>query len=180
MSKDKNFHARISSYELTVLELLTAEERSAYLDNIAEAVKIYDHLQLEYPTEEDKERTTLEPDVKKLTDMYRENTERELSHKKLVRTVGSTLYWMRGGSDTDAYAHAKKITSFPSYLERIRPYELINCMHDSRGLVNMSSVLTTYSLPIMIICPTLEKLPGINRCALHLIVQLFLFIHVIF
>ena len=79
MSMDKNFHARISSYELTVLELLTAEERSAYLDNVAEAVKIYDRLQLEYPTEEDKERTTLlEPDVKKLTDMYRENTGREV------------------------------------------------------------------------------------------------------
>ena len=79
MSMDKKFHACISSYELTVLELLTAEERSAYLDNIAEAVKIYDRLQLEYPTEEDKERTTLlEPDVKKLTDMYRENTGREV------------------------------------------------------------------------------------------------------
>ena len=39
MSTDKKFHARISSYELTVLELLTDGERSAYLDNIAEAVK---------------------------------------------------------------------------------------------------------------------------------------------
>ena len=57
MSMDKKFHARISSYELTVLEQLTAEERSTYLDNIAEAVKIYDRLQLQYPTEEDKEST---------------------------------------------------------------------------------------------------------------------------
>ena len=158
MSMDKKFHASISSYALAVLELLMAEERSAYLDNIAEAVKIYDRLQLEYPTEEDKERMTLEPELKKLTDMYRENTGREMSHKKLVRTLGGALYWMRGGSDTDTYAHAKKITSFASYLERIRPCELINCMNDSRGLVNMSSVLTTYSLHITIICLTLEKL----------------------
>ena len=107
-----------------------------------------------------------------------------------IQRAADTLYWMRGGSDTDTYAHAKKITSFASYLERIRPCELINCMNDSTGLVNMSSVLTTYSLCITIICPTLEKLsmdhgqsfplPGINRCVLHLIVQLFLFINVIF
>ena len=73
MSMDKNFHARISSYELTILELLTAEERSAYLDNIAEAVKIYDRLQLENPTEEDKERTALETD-RHVQGKYRERS----------------------------------------------------------------------------------------------------------
>ena len=134
MSMDKKFHARISSYELTVLELLTVEERSAYLDNIAEAVKIYDRLQLEYPTEEDKDKLTLEPDVKKLKDIYRENTGIEMSHKKLVETVGGALFWMTGGSGAEKYAHAKQFVSFASYLERIRPGELTNCINDSRGV----------------------------------------------